>query len=133
MEEIERQSIERMMDTFCYDDDKMHLLLKDIGRRIQEERMKRNLSLFQLAHLSNVSPSHLNRIENGQRRPGIEPLLKICAALSVSVMDIMPIEHAPHLVTNGERFERITKGCSLKAINFLLDMAENVAKMGTKL
>ncbi len=130
---MEEASIEKMLDTFCYDDIKLDLLMKDTGRRIQEERQKRNLSLVQLSHLSNVSPSHLNRIENGQRRAGIEPLLKICKALSISIMDILPIENTSHLLTNGERFERVTKNCSLKSINFLLDMAANVAKMDSKL
>lgn len=131
-EELDVNDVKKMMDTFCYDEEKFDLLMQDTGKRIQEERIKRNLSIYQLASLSNVSSSHINRIENGQRKAGIEPLLKICAALSISVMDVLPIEQPMHLMTNGERFDRITQGCSLKMINFLLDMAANVAKMDNK-
>ncbi len=118
-----------MMDTFCYDDIKLDLLMKDVGNRIQEERIKRNISITQLAALSNVSHSHINRIENGQRKPGLEPLLKICTALSISIMDVLPIEQAQHIITNGERFDRITKNSSIKVINLLLDMAEKMVKI----
>lgn len=116
--------IGKMMETFCYDDDKMDLLLKDTGRRIREERLKRNLSLIQLSHLSNVSASHINRIENGTRKVGIEPLLKISRALDVPFTNMLPLEEGPHLMTNGERFERIVENCSVKQINFLLEMAD---------
>lgn len=131
-EKPEVNDIKTMMDTFCYDDAKFNLFMQDVGKRIQEERIKRNFSCMELAHLSNVSPAHINRIENGQRRAGIEPLLKICMALSISIMDVLPFEQPMHLITNGERFDRLTKNCSLKTINFLLDIVANIAKMDKK-
>lgn len=128
----QEELINGMMGTLCYDDAKMELYMRDVGKRIQEERLKRNLSLLQLSHLSNVSLSHLNRVENGLRSIGIECLLKICSALSISVLDVLPLERVGHLRTNGERFDKITMNCSVKSINFLLDMAELLAQMEKK-
>lgn len=53
----------------------------NIGRIIQRRRDARGLTLQRLATASSVSPSHLGRIERGERSPSIDILQKISEPL----------------------------------------------------
>jgi len=54
----------------------------DFGRIIKQQRIALQLTLQQLADMSGVSPSHLGRIERGQRFPSAHILRKIAQPLS---------------------------------------------------
>jgi transcriptional regulator with XRE-family HTH domain len=54
----------------------------DFGRIIKQQRSALQLTLQQLANMSGVSPSHLGRIERGQRFPSAHILRKIAQPLS---------------------------------------------------
>ena len=56
----------------------------DFGRIIKQQRTALELTLQQLADASGVSPSHLGRIERGQRFPSAHILQKIAKPLSFS-------------------------------------------------
>ena len=53
----------------------------DFGRIIKQQRIALQLTLQQLADMSGVSPSHLGRIERGQRFPSAHILRKIAQPL----------------------------------------------------
>lgn len=53
----------------------------DFGRIIKQQRIVLQLTLQQLADMSKVSPSHLGRIERGQRFPSARILRKIAKPL----------------------------------------------------
>jgi len=53
----------------------------DFGRIIKQQRIALQLTLQQLADRSGVSPSHLGRIERGQRFPSAHILRKIAQPL----------------------------------------------------
>jgi len=54
----------------------------DLGRIIKQQRIAHELTLQQLAAMSGVSPSHLGRIEKGQRFPSAHILRKIAKPLA---------------------------------------------------
>ena len=54
----------------------------DFGRIIKQQRITLQLTLQQLADVSGVSPSHLGRIERGERFPSAHILRKIAQPLS---------------------------------------------------
>jgi transcriptional regulator with XRE-family HTH domain len=54
----------------------------NFGRIIKQQRIALQLTLQQLADISGVSPSHLGRIERGQRFPSAHILRKIAQPLS---------------------------------------------------
>ena len=54
----------------------------DFGRIIKQQRIAVQLTLQQLSDMSGVSPSHLGRIERGQRFPSAHILRKIAQPLS---------------------------------------------------
>ncbi len=53
----------------------------DFGRIIKQQRIASQLTLQQLSDTSGVSPSHLGRIERGQRFPSAHILRKIAQPL----------------------------------------------------
>ena len=53
----------------------------DFGKLLKQQRVSLDLTLQELASLSEVSPSHLGRIERGQRYPSAHILRKIAKPL----------------------------------------------------
>ena len=53
----------------------------NLGEIIKQQRVMTPLTLQELATLSNVSPSHLGRIERGERFPSASTLRKIAKPL----------------------------------------------------
>ncbi|MFC3740409.1 helix-turn-helix domain-containing protein [Paractinoplanes deccanensis] len=49
----------------------------DVGARLRHVRVRRGLTLTALAELTGISKSTLSRLENGQRRPGLDLLVPI--------------------------------------------------------
>jgi transcriptional regulator with XRE-family HTH domain len=54
----------------------------DLGRLLKQQRINVSLTLKELAAKSGVSPSHLGRIERGERFPSARILRKIAKYLS---------------------------------------------------
>ncbi|WP_331770298.1 XRE family transcriptional regulator (plasmid) [Embleya sp. NBC_00888] len=87
-----------------------------IGPRLRRLREKRNLSLTRLGDITGISKSTLSRLESGQRKPSLELLLPIAAALAVSLDDIVaaPRVVAPRVVpkprgSNGRIFVSLSR------------------------
>jgi transcriptional regulator with XRE-family HTH domain len=59
-----------------------------VGDRIREERMRRGLSVRQLARDVGVSASLISQIENARSRPSVSTLYAITQALGISVEDV---------------------------------------------
>jgi len=53
----------------------------NLGRMLRQQRVAIPLTLQELARLSGTSPSHLGRIERGERFPSARVLRKSCPAL----------------------------------------------------
>lgn len=55
---------------------------------VKEIRIQKNLSIRELAKLSEVAKSHIERMENNSANPTIAVLCKLAKALDVSVHDL---------------------------------------------
>lgn len=51
---------------------------KEVGQRIKYWREKKHLNKNALANLAGVSPTYINKLENGERCPTVEYLSYIC-------------------------------------------------------
>lgn len=69
--------------------------LSQIGIRLRHLREKKSLSLGDLSHTTGISKSTLSRLETGQRKPSLELLLPIAAAMGVPLDEIVA---APRIV-----------------------------------
>lgn len=126
------QNFKIRLDTIVYDDEKMKILIKEVIRKISEERKKRGLSMNQLAELSNLTGSYIYKLENMQCEIGLKTLLKISSAFGIKPEELLPIEVKNRVLTNGERFEQIVQGADVRTINFLLQQAEELIKYERK-
>lgn len=74
----------------------------EIGSYIKNLRETKDISQRQLAHLSGISNTEINRIENGERKnPSPNTLKKLAPHLGVSGEDLM--EKAGYLNNNNEK------------------------------
>jgi transcriptional regulator with XRE-family HTH domain len=69
--------------------------LDRIGPRLRRVRERKNRSLADLGRATGISKSTLSRLESGQRRPSLELLLPIAAALGTALDEIVA---APRVV-----------------------------------
>jgi transcriptional regulator with XRE-family HTH domain len=58
--------------------------LVDLGRFIQDQRRRTQLSVKRLSDLSGISNTHLSQIERGLRKPSTDVLKQLANALSIS-------------------------------------------------
>lgn len=58
----------------------------NIGETIKALRKARNISREQLSEMTGISRSHLEKIESGGRRPGIDAYCKILDALGMEMV-----------------------------------------------
>ncbi|WP_431075594.1 helix-turn-helix domain-containing protein [Microbacterium phyllosphaerae] len=63
--------------------------LSQIAPRLRHARQKKNITLEDLAKSTGISKSTLSRLESGQRKPSLELLLPVVAALAISLDDIV--------------------------------------------
>lgn len=60
---------------------------KEVGERIKYLREKKNLKKNTLANLSGVSPTYIDKLENGERCPTVEYLDHICFGLGITLAE----------------------------------------------
>jgi transcriptional regulator with XRE-family HTH domain len=63
--------------------------LSQIPLRLRHARQKKNITLEDLSKATGISKSTLSRLESGQRKPSLELLLPVVAALAISLDDIV--------------------------------------------
>jgi transcriptional regulator with XRE-family HTH domain len=66
-----------------------------IGERIKEARLRCGLSQRDLARACRVTPGIISHWETGVRTPGRDNLLRIAAATSTNISELMAPEEAP--------------------------------------
>ena len=64
-------------------------LNKRIGRRIRQERLRRNLTMRQVADRAGMSSSALSQIELGKNAASIAALVRIAKALKLHVSTLL--------------------------------------------
>ena len=85
---------------------------KEFGKLLKQHRVAADLTLQELSDKANVSPSHLGRIENGQRFPSGHILQKIAGPLGFSEDEIFVLAGylSPRTVGVSERSAPYTAG-----------------------
>ncbi len=68
-----------------------------LGLKIRQLRLRRNLSLKELADLSDLSVSYLNEIEKGKKYPKVEKLASLAEGLGVDLGDLVSFKTGRNL------------------------------------
>lgn len=71
--------------------------------RIRELREAKGLNQAELARLANVTPSALNKVENGSRGLDQQWMQRLAPLLDCSPADLLPREDNPDLLGDQER------------------------------
>lgn len=87
----------------------------DIGTQIRELRRARHISKADLSMMAGISVSHLEKIEAGYRRPGMETYQKF--------LEIMRLE-----LTMRNESETTQERCAVKAQEILMKSTAEEAK-----
>ena len=60
---------------------------EEVGKRIKYLREQKNLKKNTLANLAGVSPTYIDKLENGERCPTVEYLSYICFGLGITLTE----------------------------------------------
>jgi len=74
-----------------------------LGRRIQQTRMQRGLSVRGLSQLAGITPSMLSQIENEQVNPSIQTLRSLAGAMDVPLYSFFRQEAPPYAVVTPQK------------------------------
>lgn len=106
----------------CFDDEKLEVILREIGARVKIERNRQNLSVAQLAEISNLNVTHLYRTESGEKPLGLKGLIKIAIALNMPISYFIPFEQVEYIpAPNVARFIELTKDFDEETLEFVFD------------
>ncbi len=65
-------------------------VFREIGQKVRQLRLERNLSLMGLSDLADMERSNIVRLEKGKQGITVATLVKIANALDVSLHELLP-------------------------------------------
>jgi transcriptional regulator with XRE-family HTH domain len=86
--------------------------IAQLGRRIQDRRIERGITLDVMAQRTGFSKGYLSRIENGKKTPPLSTLGRIALALATDVHALLvaPLQH------DGEPFFRVLRKADRRSV-----------------
>lgn len=88
---------------------------KNLGKLLKQRRIMIPLTLRKISIISGVSPSHLGRIERGERFPSASVLQKIAKPLDFGESEIFSL--AGYLSSQSPRVEEVRSNYSTKQLD----------------
>ena len=67
-------------------------IIKKIAFNIKVERMRKNLTQFQLAEMIDVHEKYIGKVESGKQNLTIKTLIKLANALEIKLSKLVDIE-----------------------------------------
>ena len=67
-------------------------IIKKIAFNIKVERMRKNLTQFQLAEMIDVHEKYIGQVESGKQNLTIKTLIKLANALDIKLSKLVDIE-----------------------------------------
>ncbi len=97
---------------------------EDVGKRIKYLREQKNLKKNTLANLAGVSPTYIDKLENGERCPTVEYLSYICFGLGITLAEFFrDSDEQKELNTT---IQNLTARLSPKQQTMLLDFLKTI-------
>lgn len=97
-----------------------------IGRRIQTIRNRRHMTQQTLAEISNLSVPYISHIENGRKNVSLSALVRIAAALEVTVDQLLVGNQLQDQDSLHIEIQDIFSDCTLREQRMLVAVAEAV-------
>lgn len=67
----------------------------DIGKRLRELRIRKNMTVNALADKSGVSQSYIREVERNNKNISVDRLTTLCCALEISMKDFFDEDNSP--------------------------------------
>jgi len=93
-----------------------------LGRRLKVQRKAKGLTLGQLSEMSGVSPSHLGRIERGERFPSAPILRRLAEPLSMTETELFKLAGFLSRDDSDGRVDTIKKELRIKMLDVLKEI-----------
>lgn len=95
-----------------------------IGRRIRKFRLERGFTQEKLAELTELTPAHFSHVETGNTKVSLPSLLRIAAALDVTLDDLVcdSLTHTKHV--SMKELDALLSDCSDAEARALVTIAE---------
>ncbi|OGS33139.1 MAG: hypothetical protein A2474_01320 [Elusimicrobia bacterium RIFOXYC2_FULL_34_12] len=107
----------------------MENIHKFIGKKIKEERLKRNLTQQEVADSAGITGNFLSYIENGKKQASLDTIYKIANALNTSLYKLfsdIPFKKSDYSI--NDEILPLLKDKSMKDKRFILDLVKLVSK-----
>ena len=88
------------------------LSLSELGRRVQDERMRRGFSLEQLSQRSRVSRSMISAIERGAKAPTVVVLDRIATGLDTSLSRLVEEETRARVIVLRHSRQKVARAAA---------------------
>ena len=97
---------------------------EEVGKRIKYLREQKNLKKNTLANLAGVSPTYIDKLENGERCPTVEYLGYICFGLGITLAEFF--RDTDEQKELNVTIQNLTARLSLKQQTMLLDFLKSI-------
>lgn len=77
------------MQFYSVKDNSETYFIKQVGKKLREKRLSKNLSQALLSYDANIPKSQIGRIERGEINTTIGTLFKICKALNIDFKELI--------------------------------------------
>ena len=85
----------------------MSSIAVNLGQRIRQLRCDRRMSQEELAFKAGISPAHLGQIERAAKKPTVDTVGKIAAALNVPMTEMFSANTISTVVSSDSVIEKI--------------------------
>ncbi len=117
---------ERILYSICTSDELMQSFLKDIAKKLREERCRQDMDVSTLSSLAGVSDSVIYRYERGSNQISLQVFIKIALALKLDIAKVISINTSQKEETVGEKFSYMVRNQSRESVDFILDIIANM-------
>ncbi|MAC83487.1 MAG: hypothetical protein CL624_05070 [Arcobacter sp.] len=90
----------------------------NVGKKIKDLRIQKNMNAKELAHLSKISVGMLSQLENGSTQGSVETLRKIAKVLDTTLAQLFTDEETVNTPFVNEESKYIVKKANRKKISF---------------
>ncbi len=100
-----------------------------MGKRLQERRVKANMTQEQVAEQANISTVYLSKIENGKVSPTLDTLAAICTAIDVDLGFIISGSQYDRTEYGNEDILKYFRRCAPDVKPIAITLVKNLAKL----
>lgn len=97
---------------------------EEVGKRIKCLREQKNLKKNTLANLAGVSPTYIDKLENGERCPTVEYLDYVCFGLGITLAEFF--RDSDEQKELNSTIQNLTARLSPKQQTMLLDFLKTI-------